>query len=98
MDNINNKEKILTLNFGDKKGVNILKDKYDTIKDSIIKNLSQVESISSIELSKLVEDELKASFEGKIGWYYMAIKLDLEVKEVIERVANITPQTLKIKK
>jgi hypothetical protein len=79
-------EKILTLNLNGKKGVNILKSKYDEVKKSIVFILSGVESMTMSELSQRVANNLEDSFDGKIGWYYMAVKLDLEVRGVIARV------------
>ena len=42
-----------------------------------------------------VGKELKArDFDGKTGWYLMAVKLDLEVRNIIQKVPKKTPQTL----
>jgi hypothetical protein len=92
-----NQEKILTLNLGGKKGVNILKSKYDVVKDSIVSFLQKNKTLTMSELSKLVSDDISSTFEGKIGWYFMAVKLDLEARGEIERIPNKTPQTLQLK-
>ena len=90
-------EKILTLNLNGKKGVSISKQKYDAVRDEIIAILSKQDSLAMTELSQLVKDKLDEEFEGKIGWYFMAVKLDLEARGQIERIPNQTPQTLRIK-
>jgi hypothetical protein len=90
-------EKILTLNINGKKGVNILKSRYDMMKDCIISILSNSESFTMGDLGEQVHNELDEKFDGKVGWYYMAVKLDLESRGVIERIPNKTPQTLRLK-
>jgi hypothetical protein len=91
-------EKILTLNLEGKKGVNISKDKYVTVRNSIISILLKHKSIATLELSDLVKKDLGDIFDGKTGWYFMAVKLDLEARGEIERIANIKPQTLRMRK
>ncbi|MGL4759517.1 MAG: DUF6958 family protein [Patescibacteria group bacterium] len=91
-----NEEKIMTLNFDNKKGVNIEKSKYDQIKNLILKHMTNKTSILTSELSNIVKDELEDTFEGKIGWYFMAIKLDLEVRGVIERLPKSSPQQIRL--
>ena len=91
---MNEEVKILTLNLDGKKGVNILKSRYDMMKISIINALKVHKELTLSELNSIVEEDLKEKFDGKIGWYLMAIKLDLEVREIIARVPNKSPQTL----
>jgi hypothetical protein len=91
-------EKILTLNLNNKKGVNILKRRYDHVKDSILSILTSAKQITMTELGKKVSKNIGSSFDGKVGWYFMAVKLDLEERGLIERIPNTTPQMLRIKK
>ncbi len=93
MSNIE-EEKIMTLNLNGKKGVNILKSKYETVKQSILVTLKDKGEVTLEELNTLVEEDLNNSFDGKVGWYLMAVKLDLEVRGLIKRVPNKTPQKL----
>jgi hypothetical protein len=88
--------KILTLNLDGKKGVNIDKAKYDQVRNAILEIIKSKETITMADLSEAVKQKLEGNFDGKIGWYFMAVKLDLEVRGVIERVAKVSPQTLKI--
>ena len=92
-----NSEKIMTLNLNGKQGVNILKSRYDMMKDSIITILNDKGQVSLAELGTLVEKDLANTFDGKIGWYLMAVKLDLEARGILVRVPNKVPQSLTLK-
>ena len=41
--------------------------------------------------------ELSDSFDGKVIWYMVTVKLDLEAREIIERVPKTSPHKIKIK-
>jgi hypothetical protein len=88
--------KILTLNLDGKKGVNIDKAKYDQVRNAILEMIKSHETMIMADLSEAVKQKLEGNFDGKIDWYFMAVKLDLEVRGEIERVAKVSPQTLKI--
>jgi hypothetical protein len=94
MKSTEQEEKIMTLNLNGKKGVNISKQKYELMKDSILKVLKEKGEVTLTELNTLVESDLGDSFDGRVGWYLMAVKLDLEVREIIVKVPNQTPQRL----
>lgn len=93
-----NDEKIMTLHPKGKKGVNILKRRYDTIKDFILKTIDMHEEISFDELTDLAVDKLSTTFDGKVMWYVVTVKLDLEARKVIERVPKTSPHKLRMKK
>ena len=44
--------------------------------------------------SSLVE-KLQNKFDGKIVWYMVSVKLDLEARHIIERIPKTTPHKLK---
>ena len=90
-------EKIMTLHPQGKKGVNILKRKYDVIKDFIIETMREHKEISYDELTGLAVDRLARSFDGKVVWYIVTVKLDLEARGIIERVPKTSPHKLRIK-
>ena len=92
----NPEEKYMTLNLNGKKGVNILRSRYETMKSSILTILGGKGEVTLAELNSLVEADLGGKFDGKIGWYLMAVKLDLEAREIIKKVPNKTPQRLTI--
>jgi len=40
---------------------------------------------------------LSATFDGKVVWYVVSVKLDLEARGTIERVPKTSPHELRIK-
>ncbi len=91
-------EKIMTLHPQGKKGVNILQRRYDFIKDFIVNTLSEHGELSYDKLSSLAVEKLTNSFDGKVVWYLVTIKLDLEARGIIERIPKTSPHKLRIKK
>ena len=89
-------EKILTLHPQGKQGVNILKRRYDTIKDFILETIEKHTEITYQELNKLAVKKLTKNFDGKVGWYIVSVKLDLETREIIERIPKTSPYKLRI--
>lgn len=93
-----NEERIMTLHPQGKKGVNILKKRYETIKQFILQAIAEKGEISFEELTDLAVDNLTKSFDGKVIWYLVTVKLDLEARELIERIPKTSPHKLRIKK
>ena len=90
-------EKFLTLHPQGKKGVNILKRRYDFIKDYILKTVKKRGAIEYQELSDLAIRELSKDFDGKVVWYVVSVKLDLEARGVIERIPKTSPHQIRLK-
>ena len=88
-------EKILTLHPQGKQGVNILKRRYEVIKDFIINKIQAHGDISFEDLSDLAEEEL-VDFDGKVLWYVVTVKLDLEARNIIERIPKTSPHRLRM--
>jgi len=80
-------ETILTRHPEGRKGVNISKDKYDTVRSAIVGSLRKGQ-LSRTELIALVEDALTDAFEGSIAWYTECVRLDLEARHMIKRTAT----------
>lgn len=76
----------------DKNGVNIDKEKYNTIRDVIIGLLKHNGEMSFKELMIAVETQLERDFDGSVGWYFVTVKLDLEARGILSRVAGSRPQ------
>lgn len=90
-------EKFLTLHPEGKQGVNIDKKKYDLIRQAILDSLTQNGGeIYFKELAPAVTGNLSEPFSGSIGWYTISVKLDLEARGEIERIAGISPQKLRL--
>lgn len=93
-----NEAKIMTLHPSHKKGVNILLRRYEVIKDFILIKLKEHSEISFDELTDLAVKELSATFDGKVVWYMVTVKLDLEARKLIERVPKTSPHKLRLTK
>lgn len=89
--------KILTLHPKGKKGVNILKRRYDVIMDFILRTIEEHGTITYSDLNDLAVEKLASSFDGKIVWYIVTVKLDLEARNLIERIPKTSPHKLKLK-
>lgn len=71
------------------------KQKYDTIRKSILDSLGKKE-MSYSNIAQAVKDGLVNSFQGLIEWYVEVVKLDLEEIKLIERIPNTKPQLYKL--
>jgi hypothetical protein len=90
-------EKILTLHPQGKRGVNISKSKYDTMKKTILAILGKTD-LTHAQLTAAVEEKLKGKFDGSIPWYMEGTKLDLEARGVIERVPGEKHDVYRVKR
>ena len=90
-------ERIETLHPEGKKGVNILTNKYKQVKDTIIKILEESGEIEFKQMNRRAVDALTGKFEGKVPWYVVTVKLDLEARGIIERVPKSSPQRVRLK-
>ncbi len=90
-------ERILTLHPAGKKGVNILKSKYDQVAQVLLDILHKAGEISFENLSDRANEELlKTGFDGKPLWYIVTVKLDLEARGVIVRIPKTSPHRLRL--
>jgi hypothetical protein len=90
-------EKIMTMHPQGKKGVNISKRKYDLIADYILKTIKKHKVITFDDLTSMAVADLSDTFDGKVIWYVVTIKLDLEARDKIERVPKTSPHQLQLK-
>jgi len=90
-------EKILTLHPQGKKGVNILKRRYDQIREYVLTTITEAGDISFEALSDRAVEDLSESFDGKVLWYVVTVKLDLEARGIIERIPKTSPHRLRMK-
>jgi hypothetical protein len=89
-------EKILTLHPDGKQGVNISKEKYETIRQAILSILGEQRETLFKDLAAEVERNLEKDFDGSISWYVTTVKLDLEARGLIFRVPKNSPQRLRL--
>ena len=89
-------EKILTLHPKGKKGTNILKRKYDLIKKTMLDIILKEGEIAYQDLSDRMITQLQDTFDGKVIWYVVTVKLDLEARDIIERIPKTSPHKVRI--
>lgn len=90
-------ERIKTLHPQGKAGVNIEKTKYDTVAQAITEALA-TQNLTFTQLTEAVSERLADTFDGSIGWYTTTVKLDLEARGTIERIAGKSPQVIRLVK
>ncbi len=93
------KEKIQLLHPEGKKLARIDKDKYDILRDAILRALKKGPLQHKALQEAVVADikKNKTSFEGSIGWYMEGAKLDLEANKVIVRINDKPPHQWQLK-
>ena len=88
-------DRILTLHPEGKQGVNISREKYETVKEAILSNLAQSGELTFSELAAAVEEILTGRIDGSIRWYFTTVKLDLEARNMVERTST-RPQLIRM--
>ncbi len=88
-------EKILTKHPLGKRGKNINKQNYKTLKEAILSALRNKE-LTHTELLDQLNKSLKGKFAGNVSWYAETVKLDLEARKTIERTSS-KPQKYRLK-
>jgi len=88
---IETEEKILTLHPLGKNGKNISRQKYETLKQAILRELHNTE-LTHTELFDQLKQSLEGKFSGNISWYAETVKLDLEARNIIERTSAKPPK------
>ncbi|RIK28667.1 MAG: hypothetical protein DCC56_15490 [Anaerolineae bacterium] len=92
------KDTIKTLHPEKKQGVNINRDKYETIRKAIMNVLRSNKEMAFMKLSRAVEKEVRGKFDGSVMWYVTTVKLDLEARGEVKRVPNSRPQLVRLAK
>lgn len=90
--------RIVTWHPQGKKGVNISLAKYEQIKKFILDTIQAKHEISFEALTDLAVSKLTGKFDGKVIWYMVTVKLDLEARKLIERIPKTSPHKLRIAK
>ena len=79
----------------DKKPVSMSKKKYEMLKSLLLKYFRTKGKATFNEISKAIEKDLRTNgtkFQGSLTWYLEWVKLDLEARKIIERVADTSPR------
>ena len=77
-----------------KRGTNISKEKYDSIRQAILASIREHGEITFQDLNRAVHDRVQDRFEGSVTWYVTTVKLDLEARGLIQRVPRSRPQRI----
>ncbi|MEO1714796.1 MAG: hypothetical protein AAFU60_15810 [Bacteroidota bacterium] len=88
--------RILTQHPAGKKGVRIARTKYDAVFNFILEKVKDRPGLTFSDLGDLAEQELAPTFDGKVLWYITTVKLDMEARQVIERVPRTSPHQLRL--
>lgn len=89
-------ERIMTLHPEGKQGVNIEKEKYETMRQAIVTALQAQQPQTFAGLEQAVSQQLGDNFDGSVSWYFTTVKLDLEARKVLERVPGTRPQQIRL--
>lgn len=91
-------ERIMTLHPDGKAGVNLLKRRYDIIKDTLLEILEKDGQMTFESLADRTVEAVEKDFDGKPLWYIVTVKLDLEARGIIERIPKTSPHQLRLSK
>ena len=89
-------EKILTLHPDGKKGTNISLAKYNVIKNAMLQIIQKEGEVTYQDLSDQLESDLQPTFDGRVIWYVVTVKLDLEARGIIERIPTTSPHQVRM--
>jgi len=73
-----------------------LRRRYDVISDFLMQKIKKHKVISYSDLNDMAVEELTDSFDGKVPWYVVTVKLDLEARGIIERVHGRSPHEVRL--
>ena len=79
-----------------RQGININKQKYDTVRTAILNEIHARGEIALTDLFDTVVFKLGGKFNDAIVWYLIHIKPDLEARGLIEFVPDTNPPRLRL--
>lgn len=92
-------EKILTRHPQGKKGVNILRRRYELVKDTLLDVIRENGGeMTYQDLNDIAAEHLEKTLDGKPMWYIVTVKLDLEARGIFERVQKTSPHVVRLVK
>lgn len=91
-------DRIWTLHPQGKQGSHITLAKYTQVKDYILKTLATQGEMTFQELNDFAIKELTPDFDGKVPWYVVTVKLDLEARGQVIRMPGNGSHRLKVGK
>lgn len=100
-DNTTSSLKVVLRHPGKRKGISIDKVKYELLKSELVKFLTSNREATFSAMVRAVAESLKRSgttFHGSLPWYLEWVKLDLEARTTLQRVARTSPQLYTLSK
>lgn len=89
-------EKVRTLHPAGKRGVNIDRPKYESMRKALLRVIPKnARGVAFGDLPGLVSPHLdRAAYppEASVPWYLISVKQDLEARGLIEQVPGVKPQ------
>ena len=82
-----------------KKAVSMDKSKYDSVKKLLLNCLKTKGESTHAEILQTITEDFennKTKFEGSIEWHMEWVKLNLEARKKIARIADTTPVKFKL--
>lgn len=64
--------------------------------ETLLTIVKQHGEITYADLNDMAEQELEGKFDGKIPWYVVTVKLDLEARGILERIPKTSPHKLRM--
>ena len=89
-------DRVLTQHPQGKQGVNISRQKYESIRDAIAAALNGSDGMTYTQLVAEVGQRVGGSFEGSVKWYTVSVKQDMEARGLLIRVPGTRPQLLRL--
>ena len=80
---------------GGKSGRSIPKGKYEAVRKAMLSALRGRE-LTHTELMRSLAGKLSGRFDGNVHWYGETVKLDLEVRKVLQRMGG-RPERYRVK-
>ena len=77
-------ETILTRHPQGKKGVNILRRRYDLTATALLDTLREYGEMGAMDLYEAASARLEGRLDGKPLWYAVTVKLDLEARGILK--------------
>lgn len=84
-----------------KKTVAMEKEKYETLKKSLVKAFKAQKEMTFKEMLKSVTDDLndqKIAFQGSIQWHLAWVQMDMEAKNELTKDTSTSPQKFRLSK
>ncbi len=92
-------QKILLKHPAGKKAISMDKEKYTILEKSILKCLRLQVEVSHKDILNAIREDFKIgkiNFTGSVEWYMEWVKLDMEARKIIARIAGTTPIKFKL--